>query len=58
MKKFLITIAPVFVVLFVLMWIYWGLEYALILFGAVIFIIVLVALQIKWMIFVDKHIKD
>jgi len=63
--KFLITIAPLFMILFILMWIFLGLEYALVgleyalvLFGAIIFIIVLVALQIKWMIFVDKHIKD
>ena len=56
--KFLITIAPLFMILFILMWISLGLEHALVLFGAIIFIIVLVALQIKWMIFVDKHIKD
>jgi len=40
------------------MWISWGLEYALVLFGAVVSVIVLVELQIKWMIFVDKHVKD
>jgi hypothetical protein len=47
-----------FMILFILMWISWGLEYALVLFGTIIFIIVLVVLQIKWMIFVDKHVKD
>lgn len=58
MKKFLITISPVCVVLFVLMWIPWGLKGALVFFSAVIFITVLVVLFTKWMEFVDKHIKD
>ncbi len=58
MKKFLISIFPLCVIMFILMWISWGLEYALVLFGAVVSVIVLVELQIKWMIFVDKHVKD
>ena len=56
--KFLITTAPLCVILFILMWIYGGIEFALVLFGAIIFGIVLAVLQIKWIIFVDKHIKD
>lgn len=58
MKKFLITIFPLCVVLFVLMWISWGLKGVLAFFGAVIFITVLAVLFTKWMMFVDKHVKD
>jgi hypothetical protein len=58
MKKFLITISPLCAVLFVLMWISWGLKGVLAFFGAVIFIVVVVFGLAKWMEFVDKHIKD
>lgn len=58
MKRLLITISPICIVLFVLMWVSWGLKGAVTFFGAVvIFIVVLVAL-LKWIEFVDKHIKD
>jgi hypothetical protein len=58
MKKFLITISPLCAVLFVLMWISWGLKGALAFFGAVIFIVAVVFGLAKWMEFVDKHVKD
>lgn len=58
MKKFLISIAPLCVMLFVFMWISWGLEGAFIFFGALLFITVVAILLAKWMEFVDKHIKD
>lgn len=58
MKKFLITIAPLCVVLFVLMWISWGLKGVLAFFGIAIFVAALVFGLDKWMDFVDKHIKD
>jgi len=58
MKKFLITIFPLCAVLFILMWISWGLKGALAFFGAVLFIVALALGFAKWMEFVDKHIKD
>lgn len=58
MKKFLITITPFCVVLFVLMWISWGMKGALVFFGAVLFAVALEFGLFKWMEFVDKHIKD
>ncbi len=58
MKKFLIIIFPLCVVLFILMWISWGLKGALVLFGAGLFIIALALGFAKWVQFVDKHIKD
>ena len=58
MKKFLITITPLCVVLFVLMWISWGLKGALAFFGAMLFIVALAFGFTKWVEFVDKHIKD
>lgn len=58
MKKFLITIAPLCVVLFILMWISWGLDGVLVFFGTILFIIVVIVLFVKWIGFVDKHIKD
>ena len=58
MKKFLITIAPLCVVLFVLMWISWGMKGVLAFFGIAIFVAALVFGLAKWMEFVDKHIKD
>lgn len=58
MKKFLITIFPFCVVLFVLMWISWGLKGVFMFFGIVLFTVALVFGTIKWMEFVDKHIKD
>lgn len=58
MKKFLITIAPLCVVLFVLMLIIWGLKGVLAFFGAVLYAVALVLVFAKWMKFVNKHIKD
>ena len=58
MKKFLIAIAPLCVVLFVLMWISYGLKGASAFFGAVPFAVAVVMFLVKWMEFVDKHIKD
>lgn len=58
MKKFLITIAPLCAILFALMWISWGLKGALAFFCAVLFAVALVFGLIKWMDFVDKHVKD
>ena len=58
MKKFLITISPLCVVLFVSMWISWGLKGALGFFGIALFVAALTFGLAKWMEFVDKHIKD
>ena len=58
MKKFLITISPLCVALFVIMWISWGLKGVLTFFGAVLLVVALVIGLFKWMEFVDKHIKD
>lgn len=58
MKKFLITISPICVVLFLFMWISWGLKGALAFFGALLFVFALALGFTKWMEFVDKHIKD
>lgn len=58
MKKFLIAISPLCVVLFVLMWISWGLKGVLAFFGVMLFTVALVFGLAKWMEFVDKHIKD
>jgi hypothetical protein len=58
MKKFLITITPLCVVLFVLMWISLGLKGVLTFFGTILFVVVLVFGLVKWMDFVDKHIID
>ena len=58
MKKFLITIAPLCAILFALMWFSWGLKGAFAFFGAVLFTVALVFGLVKWMDFVDKHIKD
>jgi len=58
MKKFLIIISPLCAVLFVLMWISWGLKGVLAFFGTLLFVVALVIGLAKWMEFVDKHIKD
>ena len=58
MKKFLITITPLCVLLFVFMWISWGLKGVLEFFGITLFAVALVFGFAKWMEFVDKHIKD
>jgi hypothetical protein len=58
MKKFLITIFPLCEILFVLMWISWGLRVASALFGAVLLSVAFAFGLAKWAEFVDKHIKD
>ena len=58
MKKFLITIAPLYVILSAIMWILWGLKGVLEFFGIVLFSIACVYRLGKWMEFVDKHVKD
>jgi len=58
MKKFLITISPLCAVLFVLMWISWGLKGVLVFFGTLLFVVALAFVFAKWVEFVDKHIKD
>ena len=58
MKKFLISISPLCAVLFVLMWISWGLKGVLAFFCALLFVVALLFGLNKWMEFVDKHIKD
>lgn len=58
MKKFLITMAPFVILLFLFMWFSWGLEGALAFFGILLFIGVLTLGLAKWIEFVDKHIKD
>ena len=58
MKKFLITIAPLCVVLFAAMWFSWGLKGAFAFFVAVLFVAALAFGFTKWADFVDKHIKD
>ena len=58
MKKFLITIAPLYVILSAIMWIFWGLKGALAFFGIALFSIACVYGFEKWVEFVDKHVKD
>ena len=58
MKEFLIITFPFCAVLFVLMWISWGIKGALVLFGAGLFIIALALCVAKWVQFVDKYIRD
>lgn len=58
MKKFLITIAPFFILLFLVMLFLWGLKGVFAFFGEVLFVAALVFGVMKWMDFVDKHIKD
>lgn len=58
MKKFLITIAPLLIVFFFLLWFSWGLMGVLAFISAIIFLIVLAKGMAMWMEFIDKHIKD
>lgn len=58
MKKFLILISPLCVILFVVMWISLGLKGALAFFSAMLFTVALTFGFVKWIEFVDKHIKD
>ena len=58
MKKFIVSILPIIVLLFLLIWFSWGLEGALVSSAAVLFSILLVQIIMIWVKFVDKHIKD
>ena len=58
MKKLLVVISPIFVVLSVFMWISWGLKGMLTFFVVALLIVVSTILLVKWIEFVDKHIKD
>jgi len=58
MKKFLITIAPFVILVFLVMVFLWGLKGVLAFFGEVLFVFALVFGIAKWIEFVDKHIKD
>lgn len=58
MKKILIAIFPLYVILFVLMLISFGLKGALTFLGAVLFVVALAFGFVKRMKFVDKYIKD
>lgn len=58
MKKFLITISPFCVILFIIMWISCGLKEAFVFLGIIPFIIAMVILINKWFKFVDKYVKD
>lgn len=57
-KKLLIIISPLCVVLFVTMWISWGLKGALVFFGVALFVVVAAILMAKWVEFVEKHFND
>ena len=56
--KFLIYISPFCVVLFAFMWILWGLKGVLVTLGVALFYVALIFGLVKWVEFVDKHIKD
>lgn len=58
MKKLLVVISPICVVLSVFMWISWGLKGVFVFFSTALLIIVATILLVKWIEFVDKHIKD
>ena len=58
MKKFLITISPFCAILFVLMWILWGLKGVFAFFCVILFTAALTFGLFKWAEFVDEHIKD
>ena len=58
MKKLLITISPLCIILVVLLWVSLGLKVVLAFLGAVLFSVALAFGFVKWMKFVDKHIKD
>lgn len=58
MKKFIITISPLYAVLFIFMYLSLGLKGLLEFFGVMLFIVVLAFGLSRWIEFVDKHIKD
>ena len=58
MKKLLITISPLCVILFTAMCFTLSLKDALVLFGATLFIVVMAFGFVKWVDFVDRHVKD
>ena len=58
MKKFLLSIFPLCVILFVLFWLSFGLKFALTLFGLMLLIAVLAFGFGMWLDFVEEYIKD
>ena len=57
MKKFLVIISPLCVILFIFMWISWGLKDTLIFFGGAALIVSALAFGLpKWIELVDKHV--
>lgn len=58
MKKLLVVISPICVVSSVFMWISWGLKGVFVFFFTTLLIVVATVLLVKWVEFVDKHIKD
>ena len=58
MKKLLITLSPFCVILFVTLWVSCGLTGVFVFFGVTLFLTAMIFLLIKWIEFVDKHIKD
>lgn len=58
MKKFLITVAPFVILLFLTMLYLWGLKGVLAFFGVMLATVALTFGLYKWVDFVDEHIKD
>lgn len=57
MKKILIAMSPICVVLFPMIWILVGLEEAVIVMVSILATPALVFVLVKWLDFVDKHVK-
>lgn len=58
MKKFLITIAPLCIVLFVIMWILLGLKGMLAFFCILLLNVALIFCSYCWWDFVDEYMKE
>lgn len=58
MKKLLIMVSPISVVLFVVLWISEGLEFAFVLYCALLQIVAMAFVLAKWIEFVETHTKD
>ena len=56
-KKLLIYMLPLYVILFPLLWISWGLEGILAFISAIIFLLIILKGLVIWINFVDKHIE-
>ncbi len=57
MKKFIISILPLLIITFFLLWFSWGLEGVITFVCAVVFLIISAKGMVKWIEFVDEHIK-